>query len=105
MAKMLYALEISLQNSPWLNQKGADRAAIELARHYCQLMDEAVEMADPDLMQRTFAVCGPNLQKTLSSLGLTPLDRGELSKLGENKPKESKLDELKQRRQKKTAAG
>ncbi|MFJ3030957.1 hypothetical protein ACIP5Z_01650 [Rothia terrae] len=104
MAKMLYAFEVSLQNADWLKTNGPDRASIELARHYCQLIDEAVEVADPTILQKTFAVCGPNLQKTLTSLGLNPEARNELQQ--EEAQAVNPFDELKKKRQeRRTATG
>lgn len=110
MAKMLYAFEISLSNADWLDEKSADRATIELARYYCALIDDAEkQMADfpsPEssaALQKTYAIAGPNLQKTLTSLGLNPESRGELTAREEKVV--NPFDELKRKRQEKRATG
>lgn len=104
-SKMLYAVDISLKELGAEKETKKDKAARELARHYANFIDEAISSGDPDAAQRAMEKVGPNLQRTLASLGLTPESRGELKAVAEVKPKESKLDEIRKRRLQKAAAG
>ena len=94
------ALETALGAATWLSD--ADAATAALARKYAALVDDSLATEDVAAINRAHAVAGPNLQKTLTSLGLTPEARGELV------PKEQKgpvnpLDELKAKRRSKAA--
>lgn len=94
------AVETALKAATWLSDK--DAAAVELARKYAALVDAALAGGEMDAINRAHAVAGPNLQKTLSSLGLTPEARGELGVKDEKGPV-NPLDELKAKRRQKVA--
>lgn len=112
LVKMTYALEVSIQNADWLNLKSSDRVSVELARYYCLQIDLAEENLEqdplnPDFLEharKVYATVGKNLQATLTSLGLNPDARGELSKT-DDKPKVAVFDELKAKRKRKPATG
>lgn len=96
------AVEKSLQAATWLSE--ADEAAKELARGYAAYVDEAHARADPELIHKAFSVAGPNLQKTLTSLGLNPEARKELGVKGETQEADP-IDELKRKRAGRAQAG
>lgn len=94
------ALAEALEAATWLTP--ADAATVELARQYAAYVDEALIMDDPEMIHRSLSVAGPNLQKTLTSLGLNPESRKQV--MGGAK-EDGKLDELRKRRQQKVARG
>lgn len=94
------ALTEALDAATWLTP--ADAATVELARQYAAYVDEALIMDDPEMIHRSLSVAGPNLQKTLTSLGLNPESRKQV--MGGAK-EGGKLDELRKRRQQKVARG
>lgn len=89
-------VEVSLRSAEWLDEK-VDGAAIELARYYAGLVDAAVTSGDGAAIQKAMAVSGPNLHKTLTSLGLTPAARGSVKGDAEAASVDP-FDELKKRR-------
>lgn len=93
------AVESSLKAADWLTP--SDEGAMELARSYAQLLDEGNESGESDVRAKAHAVAGPNLQKTLASLGLTAVDGASFKAAP---VKESKRDELKEKRRR-AAAG
>lgn len=96
------AVEAAINAATWL--KPADNATVALAKEYADYFDQTVVDGDPLMIQKAISVVGPNLQKTLHSLGLTPEARGELVAKGELK--ESAADELaklRSRRQRKAS--
>lgn len=95
MGVLLDAVEKSLSAATWLTD--ADVATVELARRYAVLVDEAIETGAIDAINRAHAVAGPNLQKTLTSLGLNPEARKELGVKGESGEVDP-IDELKRKR-------
>lgn len=92
---LLGAVEASLKAATWLT--AADDATKELARRYASLVDDALASEDLEKINRAHAVAGPNLQKTLTSLGLNPEARKELGVKGESQEADP-IDELKARR-------
>ena len=96
------AVEKSLEAATWLSP--ADEATKELARRYAALVDDAVAAGEPDAINRAHAVAGPNLQKTLTSLGLNPEARKELGVKGEAQEVDP-IDELKAKRGRRAQAG
>lgn len=94
------AVDAALGAADWLTEK--DAAASELARKYAALVDAALATGEMDAINKAHAVAGPNLQKTLASLGLTPEARGELGAKDEKGPV-NPLDELKAKRRAKAA--
>lgn len=96
------AVEKSLKAATWLSE--ADEATRELARRYAALVDDAVSLGEPDAINRAHAVAGPNLQKTLTSLGLNPEARKELGVKGESQEVDP-IDELKAKRAGRSKAG
>lgn len=96
------AVETSLTAATWLTE--ADEATKELARRYAALVDNANASGDLDLINRAHSTAGPNLQKTLTSLGLNPEARKELGVKGESQEVDP-IDELKKKRAARTAAG
>lgn len=94
-SSLLEAVESAIGAASWLGD--ADVAGVELARKYAQLIDDSVDSGEWADQAKAFAVAGPNLQKTLTSLGLNPEARKELDaqgKVAEVDP----IDELKERR-------
>lgn len=74
---LLAAVEGSIAAADWLTP--AHEGVCELARHYARLIDDAVEAArdDPSVdVGRALNIGGPNLQKSLASLGLVSADSG-----------------------------
>jgi len=59
---------------------------------------EEAEAEGMEFYQRALAVAAPNLQKTLSSLGLNPEARGELKKDKDAAVAVNPFDELRKRR-------
>ena len=96
------AVQKSLEAATWLS--AADEATKELARRYAALVDDAVALGEPDAINRAHAVAGPNLQKTLTSLGLNPEARKELGVKGEAQEVDP-IDELKAKRGRRAQAG
>jgi phage terminase small subunit len=96
------AVEKSLEAATWLS--GADEATKELARGYASYVDNAHALADPELIHKAYSVAGPNLQKTLTSLGLNPEARKELGVKGEAQEVDP-IDELKRKRAGRAQAG
>jgi|SRR5690242_2696631 len=96
------AVQKSLEAATWLTE--ADEATKELARRYAALVDDAVALGEPDAINRAHAVAGPNLQKTLTSLGLNPEARKELGVKGEAQEVDP-IDELKRKRAGRAKAG
>lgn len=97
---MAEAVGRSINAATWLTP--SDEAAKELALHYAALLDMAWESGELVELNKAHAVAGPNLQKTLGSLGLTAVDRAALT--GPEAPKESKTDELKRKREERRRA-
>lgn len=89
---------MSLSAADWLDDK-VDGAAIELARYYAGLVDVAVASGEGAAIQKAMAVSGPNLHKTLTSLGLTPSARGSV-KGADDVASVDPFDELRKRRAK-----
>lgn len=80
-----------------------DRAAVQLARRYAQLLDDA---RDDDGEAAVYDALGPKLLAVLTSLGLTLAGRPEKGGVaGGGSSGRSKLDELKQRRAELGGAG
>jgi hypothetical protein len=102
MGKLLDAVEKSLKAATWLTE--ADIATKELARRYAVLVDDAIDSGDIAAINRAHAVAGPNLQKTLTSLGLNPEARKELGVKGESGEVDP-IDELKSKRHIRAQAG
>lgn len=85
---LLQAVDASIKAADWLT--GADRAAMTLARTYAAAIDSALAEhlaakradigGDWALVSKLVSGAGPNLQKTLHSLGLTPEARGDLDR-------------------------
>lgn len=92
-------LDDALEEATWLST--ADGPTIALAYRYLDYLEQA-QYEDFELLHKAMSVVGPNLQKTLASLGLNPEARGAISKGVEEK--RSKVDELKARRERKEAA-
>lgn len=95
------AVQVSLSAATWLTP--ADEAAKTLAMGYARYVDDALDSGESDLIHKAYSVAGPNLQKTLTSLGLSPEARKELGASagpGEVDP----IDELKNKRIRKQAA-
>lgn len=92
-------LDDALAEATWLT--AADRPTIALAYRYLEYLEQA-QYEDFEMLHKAMSVVGPNLQKTLASLGLNPEARGAISKGLEEK--RSKVDELKARRERKEAA-
>jgi hypothetical protein len=96
------AVQKSLEAATWLTV--ADEATKELARRYAALVDDALLSGNADAINRAHAVAGPNLQKTLTSLGLNPEARKELGVKGEAQEVDP-IDELKRKRAGRAQAG
>jgi hypothetical protein len=96
------AVQKSLEAATWLSE--ADEATKELARGYASYVDNAHALADPELIHKAYSVAGPNLQKTLTSLGLNPEARKELGVKGEAQEVDP-IDELKRKRAGRAQAG
>lgn len=104
MAKLLYSVDVALKN---LGEEKSlkDKAAHELARHYANAIDEISAGGCLDAAQ-ALKDLGPQFQKLLGSLGLTPEARGELKTKPAEPVRKSKIDELEEkRRQRAPAAG
>lgn len=72
-----------------------DQAAVQLARRYAQLLDQAHDTdGEPDL----YDALGPKLLAALTALGLTLAGRGKGVKGGADVRGSGKLDELRARR-------
>ena len=93
---LLEAVDDAIRAADWLNEK-ADAGTIALARTYAAHVDDALDDGDPELIRKAISVAGPNLQKTLHSLGLNPESRGELGAKDDGAAK-NPFDELKKRR-------
>ena len=102
LGRLATAVEKSLEAATWLT--AADEATKELARRYAALVDNANALGDPDLINRAHSTAGPNLQKTLTSLGLNPEARKELGVKGEAQEVDP-IDELKRKRAGRAQAG
>lgn len=96
------AVEASLAAATWLTD--ADEGTKELARGYASYVDGAHALADPELIHKAYSVAGPNLHKTLNSLGLNPEARKELGTKGESQEVDP-IDELKRKRTGRAQAG
>lgn len=96
------AVQRSLEAATWLS--AADEATRELALGYAAYVDNALALADPELIHKAYSVAGPNLQKTLTSLGLNPEARKELGVKGEAQEVDP-IDELKAKRGRRAQAG
>lgn len=96
------AVQKSLEAATWLTE--ADEATKELARRYAALVDDALLSGEADVINRAHAVAGPNLQKTLTSLGLNPEARKELGVKGDAQEVDP-IDELKRKRAGRAQAG
>jgi hypothetical protein len=96
------AVEKSLRAATWLTE--ADEATKELARGYASYVDAAHAAADAELIHKAYSVAGPNLHKTLTSLGLNPEARKELGVKGEAQEVDP-IDELKRKRAVRAQAG
>ena len=79
MKLMLTAVNQAIKSATWFTE--TDEAAVELARHYAELIDTSIRNDDTEQIKKAHAIAGPNLQKTLASLGLTPIDRVAREKL------------------------
>lgn len=92
---MLTALEAALEGVPLLPEDGA---TVELARTYARAIDLGTEELNK---------VGPKLLDALAALGMTPKGRAELLKAaGPKSTPNSKLDELRTKReQKRSRAG
>jgi len=101
-ARLSAAVERALGAATWLTD--ADEATKELARRYAALVDSALASGDLEAINRAHAVAGPNLQKTLTSLGLNPEARKELGVKGESQEVDP-IDELKRKRGERSQAG
>lgn len=85
---VLAAVDSSIRAAHWLTE--ADQGAVTLARTYAAAIDSALaehgRAKDVDgrggwaLVSKLVSGAGPNLQKTLHSLGLTPESRGDLER-------------------------
>ena len=102
LGRLATAVEKSLQAATWLTD--ADEAVKELARGYATYVDDAHNAGDSELIHKAYSVAGPNLQKTLTSLGLNPEARKELGVKGESQEVDP-IDELKRKRAGRAAAG
>jgi hypothetical protein len=102
LGRLSAAVEKSLAAATWLSE--ADEATKELARRYAALVDNANAAGDLDLINRAHSTAGPNLQKTLTSLGLNPEARKELGVKGEAQEVDP-IDELKRKRASRSQAG
>lgn len=102
LGKLGAAVEKSLEAATWLS--AADEGVKELARRYAALVDNANASGDLDLINRAHSTAGPNLQKTLTSLGLNPEARKELGVKGESQEVDP-IDELKKKRAVRAQAG
>ena len=102
LGRLATAVEKSLEAATWLSE--ADEATKELARGYASYVDNAHALADPELIHKAYSVAGPNLQKTLTSLGLNPEARKELGVKGEAQEVDP-IDELKRKRAGRAQAG
>lgn len=102
LGRMATAVEKSLQAATWLTE--ADEAVKELARGYATYVDDAHALADSEMIHKAYSVAGPNLQKTLTSLGLNPEARKELGVKGESQEADP-IDELKKKRAVRAQAG
>lgn len=100
MGPITEAVEAAIKEASWI--EATDEAACELALSYARYLDDANDSMDPEKVHKAHSVGGPNLQKTLESLGLTAVHR---EKVPERAPaKMTKRDELKAKRlQAKTA--
>ena len=96
------ALTSSIKAMDWLTP--ADDAAVEIAFHLARVIDGATKSGDVTLMMKAQNY-GPHLKNVLNDLGGTPASRGVLGAVADSKPKESKVDELKRKRQQKRSAG
>ena len=96
------AVEAALTAAVWLTD--ADAATVALARGYAAYVDDAIALGDPDPIHKAYSVAGPNLQKTLTSLGLNPEARKELGVKGESQEVDP-IDELKRKRAGRAQAG
>ncbi|WP_058234127.1 terminase small subunit [Devriesea agamarum] len=85
----------ALESAYWLNDT-TDGAAIELARYYAGYLDSAVASDDDEAIKKAMAISGPNLHKTLVSLGLTPAARGAVR--GDGEKQADPFEELRKRR-------
>lgn len=65
--------------------KRSDDAAVELARAFARIIDQAIESGDPDRIHQVSCVAMPTLNKSLTSLGLNPEGRFKL-KIGVDAP-------------------
>ena len=102
LGRLATAVEKSLEAATWLSV--ADEATKELARGYATYVDDAHAAGEPDLIHKAYSVAGPNLQKTLTSLGLNPEARKELGVKGESQEVDP-IDELKRKRAGRAQAG
>lgn len=103
------ALQKSVKAADWLEE--SDQAAVELAYHYAELIDTSIRNGDDESIKKAHAIAGPNLQRTLESLGLTVAGRHALREanaraeqrvleLSQSKPPaKSKRDEIRERRE------
>jgi hypothetical protein len=102
MSPLTSAVEKSLQAATWLTD--ADEATKELARGYAAYVDGAHAAGDAELIHKAYSVAGPNLHKTLTSLGLNPEARKELGMKGDAQEVDP-IDELKRKRAVRAQAG
>ena len=100
--RLASAVEKSLVAATWLTE--ADEGTKELARGYAAYVDNAHAMGDAELIHKAYSVAGPNLHKTLNSLGLNPEARKELGVKGESQEVDP-IDELKRKRAGRAQAG
>lgn len=71
--KLLYAVNESVDAADHL--KPSDEAAVELARSFARIIDQAIDSGDPERIHQVSCVAMPTLNKTLTSLGLNPEGR------------------------------
>jgi hypothetical protein len=100
--RLAAAVEASLTAATWLT--GADEGTKELARGYAAYVDGAHAAGDAELIHKAYSVAGPNLHKTLNSLGLNPEARKELGVKGDAQEVDP-IDELKRKRAGRSKAG
>lgn len=74
--KLLYAVNESVDTADHLEI--SDAAAIELARSFARIIDDAIESQEPERIHQVSCVAMPTLNKTLTSLGLNPEGRFKL---------------------------
>lgn len=98
---LVQAVQVSLGAAAWLTP--ADEATKALALGYAKYVDDAEMSGSGELIHKAYSVAGPNLQKTLTSLGLNPEARKELGVKGEYGEVDP-IDELKNKRARKQAA-